>query len=76
MGACVRACVRACVHACVCVCVCDTPLPLSACVCYKDEYGAKDYRKVVQLKADHASRPLWVVSVHAHSVPCVSTQLI
>ncbi|XP_047135825.1 TFIIH basal transcription factor complex helicase XPB subunit-like isoform X1 [Hydra vulgaris] len=25
-----------------------------------DEYGAKDYRKIVSLKADHQSRPLWV----------------
>lgn len=26
-----------------------------------DEYGAKDYRQQMPLKADHASRPLWVV---------------
>lgn len=26
-----------------------------------DEYGAKDYRLQMPLKADHASRPLWVV---------------
>lgn len=26
-----------------------------------DEYGAKDYRVQMQLKNDHASRPLWVV---------------
>lgn len=25
-----------------------------------DEYGAKDFRKVVKLKPDHSSRPLWV----------------
>ncbi|XP_078573566.1 general transcription and DNA repair factor IIH helicase/translocase subunit XPB-like [Branchiostoma floridae x Branchiostoma japonicum] len=25
-----------------------------------DEYGAKDYRKIMELKSDHASRPLWV----------------
>ncbi|KAM9011064.1 general transcription and DNA repair factor IIH helicase/translocase subunit XPB [Ara ararauna] len=25
-----------------------------------DEYGAKDYRHLMPLKADHASRPLWV----------------
>nr|KAF6277296.1 ERCC excision repair 3, TFIIH core complex helicase subunit [Pipistrellus kuhlii] len=25
-----------------------------------DEYGAKDYRPLMPLKADHASRPLWV----------------
>ncbi|KAM6268823.1 general transcription and DNA repair factor IIH helicase/translocase subunit XPB isoform 1-T1 [Porphyrio hochstetteri] len=25
-----------------------------------DEYGAKDYRQQMPLKADHASRPLWV----------------
>ena len=31
---------------------------------------------MVQLKADHASRPLWVVSLHAHSVPCVNAHLI
>lgn len=29
----------------------------------EDEYGAKDYRKVLQLKLDHSNRPLWVVSV-------------
>nr|KAF6277299.1 ERCC excision repair 3, TFIIH core complex helicase subunit [Pipistrellus kuhlii] len=27
-----------------------------------DEYGAKDYRPLMPLKADHASRPLWVPS--------------
>lgn len=27
-----------------------------------DEYGAKDYRGQMQLKNDHNSRPLWVVS--------------
>lgn len=26
-----------------------------------DEYGAKDYRQQMPLKADHCSRPLWVV---------------
>ncbi|XP_028403832.1 general transcription and DNA repair factor IIH helicase subunit XPB-like [Dendronephthya gigantea] len=26
----------------------------------EDEYGGRDYRKVVQLKLDHDSRPLWV----------------
>lgn len=26
----------------------------------EDEFGAKDYRKMTELKADHASRPLWV----------------
>lgn len=26
-----------------------------------DEYGAKDYRLQMLLKADHSSRPLWVV---------------
>lgn len=26
-----------------------------------DEYGAKDYRLQMPLKADNASRPLWVV---------------
>ncbi|EDO43791.1 predicted protein, partial [Nematostella vectensis] len=25
-----------------------------------DEFGAKDYRKQIELKPDHASRPLWV----------------
>ncbi|KAJ7372207.1 TFIIH basal transcription factor complex helicase XPB subunit [Desmophyllum pertusum] len=25
-----------------------------------DEFGAKDYRKITELKADHSSRPLWV----------------
>lgn len=28
-----------------------------------DEYGAKDYRLQMPLKADHISRPLWVVSI-------------
>ncbi|KAL5006778.1 hypothetical protein ScPMuIL_015584 [Solemya velum] len=26
----------------------------------EDEYGAKDYRNILQLKLDHKSRPLWV----------------
>lgn len=26
----------------------------------EDEFGAKDYRKLIDLKADHSSRPLWV----------------
>ncbi|XP_013418699.1 general transcription and DNA repair factor IIH helicase subunit XPB-like [Lingula anatina] len=26
----------------------------------EDEYGAKDYRSILQLKLDHKSRPLWV----------------
>ncbi|RMX57556.1 hypothetical protein pdam_00005790 [Pocillopora damicornis] len=26
----------------------------------EDEFGAKDYRKLIELKADHSSRPLWV----------------
>lgn len=26
----------------------------------EDEYGAKDYRSQMQLKVDHASRPIWV----------------
>jgi len=26
----------------------------------EDEFGAKDYRKIIELKADHSSRPLWV----------------
>lgn len=32
-----------------------------------DEYGAKDYRLQMPLKDDHASRPLWVVSVQPAS---------
>ena len=28
--------------------------------CPNDEFGAKDYRKQMNLKGDHASRPLWV----------------
>ena len=28
----------------------------------EDEYGAKDYRSQMELKPDHASRPIWVVS--------------
>ena len=27
-----------------------------------DEFGAKDLRRVLELKLDHKSRPLWVVS--------------
>jgi len=27
-----------------------------------DEFGAKDYRAMVQLKPDNEARPLWVVS--------------
>lgn len=35
-----------------------------------DEYGAKDYRLQMPLKADHNSRPLWVVSIlTARAVP-------
>lgn len=26
----------------------------------EDEFGAKDYRKITELKVDHSSRPLWV----------------
>ncbi|CAI9741644.1 general transcription and DNA repair factor IIH helicase subunit XPB-like [Octopus vulgaris] len=26
----------------------------------EDEFGAKDYRKILELKTDHSSRPLWV----------------
>nr|XP_042908622.1 general transcription and DNA repair factor IIH helicase subunit XPB isoform X3 [Parasteatoda tepidariorum] len=26
----------------------------------EDEFGAKDYRKIMELRMDHASRPLWV----------------
>lgn len=38
-----------------------------------DEYGAKDYRTQMLLKADHSSRPLWVVREALHVmvlVPC------
>lgn len=28
----------------------------------EDEFGAKDYRSQMNLKSDHDSRPLWVVS--------------
>jgi len=28
----------------------------------EDEYGAKDYRSQMELKSDHASRPIWIVS--------------
>ena len=28
--------------------------------CPNDEFGAKDYRKQMNLKTDHTSRPLWV----------------
>lgn len=30
----------------------------------EDEFGAKDYRSQMVLKPDHASRPLWVVSIY------------
>ena len=30
----------------------------------KDEFGAKDYRKILSLKLDHTSRPLWVVCLY------------
>ena len=26
-----------------------------------DDFGAQDYRKILELKSDHASRPLWIV---------------
>ena len=26
-----------------------------------DDFGAQDYRKILELKTDHASRPLWIV---------------
>lgn len=29
----------------------------------EDHFGAKDYRKEMNLKPDHESRPLWVVSL-------------
>lgn len=29
----------------------------------EDEFGAKDYRPQMDLKPDHGSRPLWVVSI-------------
>ena len=35
----------------------------------QDEYGAKDYRSQMQMKTDHASRPLWVVR---HTNWCLS----
>lgn len=28
-----------------------------------DEFGAQDYRKILELKLDHGSRPLWVVCI-------------
>ncbi|KAK3574529.1 hypothetical protein QTP86_008764 [Hemibagrus guttatus] len=33
-----------------------------------DEYGAKDYRLQMLLKADHSSRPLWVVREQTHGI--------
>ena len=30
----------------------------------EDEFGAKDYRPQMDLKPDHSSRPLWVVSFY------------
>ena len=32
-----------------------------AAIAPEDEFGAKDYRSMVQLKPDHKLRPLWVV---------------
>lgn len=29
----------------------------------EDEFGAKDYRRILELKLDHESRPLWVVGI-------------
>lgn len=29
----------------------------------EDEFGAKDYRSQMTLKADHGSRPLWLVEL-------------
>lgn len=45
----------------------DTDVPSSAsreCAesAPEDEFGAHDYRKILELKTDHKSRPLWVVS--------------
>lgn len=34
-----------------------------------DEYGAKDYRLQMPLKADHSSRPLWVVRARRAARP-------
>ena len=33
------------------------------CVCavLQDEFGAKDYSKLLELRVDHVSRPIWVV---------------
>lgn len=33
-----------------------------AAVVPEDEFGAKDYRPQMQLKSDHESRPIWIVS--------------
>lgn len=34
----------------------------------QDEFGAKDYTKLLDLKLDHVSRPIWVVR---HGQTCV-----
>ena len=38
----------------------------------EDEFGAQDYRKTLEMKGDHTSRPLWVVSaVSVYTCSCV-----
>lgn len=44
----------------------------------QDEFGAKDYTKLLDLKLDHASRPIWVVGiarpVSSGTVLCMTLQ--
>ena len=35
-------------------------IPLHMFFSYQDRYGAKDYSKILALKGDHTSRPIWV----------------
>ena len=42
----------------------------------EDEFGAKDYRNTLELKKDHSSRPLWVVSRSDVCSKLISNSLI
>ena len=34
----------------------------------KDDFGAADYRRTLELKADHTSRPLWIVCFISYAI--------
>lgn len=42
----------------------------------EDEYGAKDYRSQMALKADHDSRPIWIVSPKSERLRDISSFLV